>query len=48
MSDGMRTFQIRIPEGFEAPLNAYANLMSKVKHKLFADLCKRKAWSNMG
>lgn len=46
MSDCTRTYQTRI-SGFDAPLDAYASLMAKVKHKLFADLCRGKEVSSL-
>src|SRR5271165_4894178 len=39
MSDSaIRTYQTRIPDGFDAPLSAYASLMSHIEHCLFAEI----------
>jgi len=48
MSDcSTRTYQTRIPDGFDDPLSSYALLMSHVEHSLFADLAAGKVAKNL-
>ena len=47
MSDRSRTYQTRIPDGSDAPLSAYADLMAHVEHCLFADIAAGKISKNL-